>query len=573
MRSGGFTQHHALTVDAASVMRNAVGMARVRGHAQATPLHVAATLLASESGLLRRACLLSHRAVAPLQWRALEVCFNVALNRLPAAINRGQASLSNALVAALKRAQAQQRRGCIEQQQAQPGKVDMEELLVSILDDPSVSRVMREAGFHTTLVKESVEETLRSYNYAGINSPSVGYSCRSNQKQHLPELSSLTASNPSPAAESFSKDMKSLLEALASPKRTNTAILGEETHYANSIIREMMVCIDSGNVPDGLKSVQFISPQVFSSLPLSKDEAERKLAELNRDLNKLCWSGGVILYVGDLRWTLGRSEAQDSNSSYSSVEHVIMEVGRMLRFYTDRLSLLGSATYETYMRCRTGKPSLETQWRLQPMVIPPGRPRLCLQSSVLAKDHKAEEGENCCSNSFPSWLQQYKKDLTCTKDSPSLEVHTSGKMSPDLSKKWSQNGVHIGYACSSNTNENSMIEDSHLQQQSSLNSTIKHNVTVENFPLTYSGQIPSDLHWSIMGSSSLESIEKLTKNVAAACDESESRADVETALTLGRSSPNDHDSDSNPSKRIKKQDDGQIWWQKSANASSLWAEN
>ncbi|CAN7062976.1 unnamed protein product, partial [Brassica rapa subsp. trilocularis] len=50
------------------------------------------------------------------------LCFNVALNRLPTNPNplfQTQPSLSNALAAALKRAQAHQRRGCVEQQQSQ----------------------------------------------------------------------------------------------------------------------------------------------------------------------------------------------------------------------------------------------------------------------------------------------------------------------------------------------------------------------------------------------------------------------------------------------------------------------
>ncbi|VVB10862.1 unnamed protein product [Arabis nemorensis] len=51
-----------------------------------------------------------------------------------------------------KRAHAHQRRRCVEQQQSQQNqpfiavKVELEQLVVSILDDPSVSRVMREAG-------------------------------------------------------------------------------------------------------------------------------------------------------------------------------------------------------------------------------------------------------------------------------------------------------------------------------------------------------------------------------------------------------------------------------------------
>nr|KYP34738.1 hypothetical protein KK1_044262 [Cajanus cajan] len=85
MRSGVCALQQTLTAEAASVLKHSLGLARRRGHAQVTPLHVAATLLSLRGSSLRRACLKSqpHQTSHPLQCRALELCFNVALNRLP----------------------------------------------------------------------------------------------------------------------------------------------------------------------------------------------------------------------------------------------------------------------------------------------------------------------------------------------------------------------------------------------------------------------------------------------------------------------------------------------------------
>lgn len=182
MRSGGCTLQQALTVEAASMVKQAVNLARRRGHAHVTPLHVANTMLTSSTGILRTACLDSHSH--PLQCKALELCFNVALNRLPSSTSSPMLghhahhpSLSNALVAAFKRAQAHQRRGSIENQQ-QPllaVKVELEQLIISILDDPSVSRVMREAGFSSTQVKSNVEQAV-SLQICEANTPVSGKS-------------------------------------------------------------------------------------------------------------------------------------------------------------------------------------------------------------------------------------------------------------------------------------------------------------------------------------------------------------------------------------------------------------
>lgn len=168
MRTRGCTVQQALTLEALSVVNQAMVLARQRGHSQVTPLHVANTLLASSSssssnGLFRAACLRSHSH--PLHCKALELCFNVALNRLPASPVQ-HLSLSNALLAAFKRAQAHQRRGAIESHQQHqhqlvpPVKIEIEQLIISVLDDPSVGKVMREAGFSSSLVKTNVEQAL-----------------------------------------------------------------------------------------------------------------------------------------------------------------------------------------------------------------------------------------------------------------------------------------------------------------------------------------------------------------------------------------------------------------------------
>ncbi|CAN1228671.1 Protein SUPPRESSOR OF MAX2 1 [Linum grandiflorum] len=156
-----------LTPEASTVLNQSIAEAGRRSHGQTTPLHVAATLLSSPSGYLREACVNSHpNSSHPLQCRALQLCFSVALERLPttAADPGTDPPISNALAAALKRAHAHQRKGCPEQPQQSvlAVKVELEQLIVSILDDPSVSRVMREAKFSSPAVKATIEKSLTS---------------------------------------------------------------------------------------------------------------------------------------------------------------------------------------------------------------------------------------------------------------------------------------------------------------------------------------------------------------------------------------------------------------------------
>ena len=211
MRAGGCAVQQALAAEAAAVVRQAVALARRRGHAQVTPLHVASAML-SAAGLLRAACLRSHSH--PLQCKALELCFNVALNRLPTAAavmfhhhhGGGAAAhhapvLSNALVAAFKRAQAHQRRGSVDTQQ-QPVlavKIELEQLVISILDDPGVSRVMREAGFSSAEVKANVEkQAVISSSEQSSNTASSGASASPNPPKQANKKARLAIVNAFP---------------------------------------------------------------------------------------------------------------------------------------------------------------------------------------------------------------------------------------------------------------------------------------------------------------------------------------------------------------------------------------
>ncbi|KAL6965202.1 hypothetical protein U1Q18_036256 [Sarracenia purpurea var. burkii] len=464
MRAGACTIQQTLTSEAASVLKHSLSLARRRGHAQVTPLHVAATLLASSTSrpsLLKRACLKSQPPSPPhqtlissshhLHSRALELCFNVALTRLPTTpspLLHAQPSLSNALIAALKRAQAHQRRGCIEQQQQQQQpllaiKVELEQLILSILDDPSVSRVMREAGFSSTAVKNNLDQDSSpssifqcytsssggpysspcspsqqpdqsTYSGSAVIKPSsfwkthfLTYNSEPNplflfQPQKKLPINSLTDS-----AGSVKEDIELVLEVLLRKKRRNTVIVGDSVSIPEGLVAELMDRVEKGrDVPHELKSVNFI--KLFTSLlPLrfmKREVVDQNLSELKKKVDSLTTGegggGGVIVYAGDLKWTVDDktvndergargevgllSNAEGSLSGYNPVDHLVAEIGRLLSNYSNinsKVWLVATANYQTYMKCQMKQPSLEIQWSLQTVSVPSGGLGLSLHTT------------------------------------------------------------------------------------------------------------------------------------------------------------------------------------------------
>ncbi|KAG9455038.1 hypothetical protein H6P81_007942 [Aristolochia fimbriata] len=458
MRAGGCAVQQSLTAEAASIVKQAVSLARRRGHAQVTPLHVANTMLASSTGLLRTACLQSHSH--PLQCKALELCFNVALNRLPASTSSAgpilggggpgihhhhhHPSLSNALVAAFKRAQAHQRRGSIENQQ-QPllaVKVEVEQLIISILDDPSVSRVMKEAGFSSTQVKNNVEQTLISFDNI---SPSSNTTTKPKETNLL--ISNTTTTTPTTTTTTTttspttttdgkvirSEDVKGVLENLIfNKKRRSTVVVAECLTTAEGVVKGVMDKVDKGgkDVPEELMNVQFVSLPLFSFGHLSKEEVEQRLGEIGC-LVKRCStvgrSSGAVLYLGDLKWAAeyyrasSNSTEQSRSYNYSPVEHMIVELGRLVcgaapESGASRLWLMGIATYQTYMRCRIGHPSLETIWALHPLTIPVDSLGLSLNPEYSSDQLRSKISSGDGTSSWSLLLDGVEKQLSCCSD-------------------------------------------------------------------------------------------------------------------------------------------------------------
>ncbi|KAI3471743.1 hypothetical protein Pfo_028396 [Paulownia fortunei] len=412
MRAGGCAVQQALTAEAAAMVKQAVALAKRRGHAQVTPLHVANTMLAASSGLLRVACLQSHSH--PLQCKALELCFNVALNRLPASSSSPMLghhsqypSISNALVAAFKRAQAHQRRGSVENQQ-QPllaVKIELEQLIVSILDDPSVSRVMREAGFSkfsSSSSNKSKENRLLSLQ---PSSPPTS--------QNERKISKPTASEPTK-----NDDVNIIIETLLTRrKRRSLVIVGECISNIESTVKGLMDRVDKGEVPEALREVKFISiPPLYSFCNLHRDLVEQKMGELTCLVKSLV-PKGVVLYLGDLNWISEyRVNLEQERSYYCSVEHMIMELGRLVCGIGEigRFWLMGIATFQTYMRCRTGYHSLETVWRLHPVTIPANSLGLSLISQ--SNEHSEVRQRRAENGSCQLLLTNGEVKLTCCAD-------------------------------------------------------------------------------------------------------------------------------------------------------------
>ncbi|KAL8223489.1 hypothetical protein R6Q57_018964 [Mikania cordata] len=421
MRAGLSTIQQTLTSEAATVLNHSIAEAGRRNHSQTTPLHVAATLLASPTGFLRQACIRSHpNSSHPLQCRALELCFSVALERLPAATSSPvvtEPPVSNALMAALKRAQAHQRRGCPEQQQ-QPllaVKVELEQLVISILDDPSVSRVMREASFSSPAVKATIEQSLSSAGSIPVNRNLYLNPRLHQQNQQKPVETSVSSyspvnlySNPllnqrkndetsvsssssarnlylnprlqqqqeqqgslslNQSGQQRDDDVKRVIEIMTKPKKKNPILVGELE--PDPIRREILRRVESSEFKIEGESKNFEVISIVKEILPMQDKSLipmkiKKLCDSIDDSIGSCDSKCMIIDLGDLKWLVEQPPA----TMVSSVgRESVTEMAKVVTKFTGKVWLIGTATCETYLRCQVYHPSMETDWDLQAVPI------------------------------------------------------------------------------------------------------------------------------------------------------------------------------------------------------------
>lgn len=378
-----------LTPDAAAVLSRAAADASRRRHAHTTPLHAAAALLSGPAPLLRDACVAGLASPHPLRCRALDLCFAVALDRLPTstehqhhhdgAFHAAPAAppLSNALVAALKRAYAHHRRIGSGGVEADDHRVGVPHLVLAILDDPSVARVMREASFSSTAVKAAM---LRSLSDPAAPDSGVYANTRVLNRQ----------------ASHREEEMTKVVEVLKRGKKRNPVLVGD-TVDVDAVVQEVVTMIQRQRL--GNARVISFPKELGDLVDLDRAELVAKIKELGEVIRSellapASKSAGVVVNLGNLQWlveqrcaALGEQEKR-KDVVLDTARAAVAEMARILKQSGEgehRVWVIGTATCATYLKCQVYHPALESEWDLQAVPItprPPPPPSLGLSPSV-----------------------------------------------------------------------------------------------------------------------------------------------------------------------------------------------
>lgn len=385
------TARQCLTPEAAQALDEAVAVARRRAHPQTTSLHAVSALLSLPSSSLRETCSRARNSAysSRIQFKALELSLGVSLDRLPSSpVRTDEPPVSNSLMAAIKRSQANQRRQPesfhLYQQQQQASsvstvKVELQNLVLSILDDPVVSRVFGEAGFRSCDIKlailRPVHQLLRYSRYRGpptfLCNLTGDYSDSCRRNFGFPFLGF-------PGLSNGDENSRRIGELLLRNKGRNPLLVGacaiDALHrFCEALERRKGGCF----LPSELYGLNVIRIENDVSNLINENSNEglvkSRFEEVSRRVEEHCSGCGVAVSYGDLKELIG------DDASVATASCIAGELRGLLHLHGGKLWLIGAAaTYETYLKFLRRFPSAEEDWDLQllPITSPSPAPAL-----------------------------------------------------------------------------------------------------------------------------------------------------------------------------------------------------
>lgn len=391
------TARQCLTEEAARALDDAVTVARRRSHTQTTSLHAVSALLALPSSTLREACARARSsAYSPrLQFRALELSVGVSLDRLPTTKAQEEPPISNSLMAAIKRSQANQRRHpetfhLYQQLQNQSNiinanssssppsistvKVELKHFILSILDDPIVSRVFGEAGFRSFDIKIAILNPPTNYRFSKTTRCPPLFLCNLSDMELSKRGFNFPFSGPL-GDEGLDENSRRIGEVLVKKSGKNPLLVGV---CANDALNDFVDVVRKGKVGilpreiDGL-GVVYLEKEISDFLGRgggSEELMRFKFKEVD-DLVEACKGPGVVVSYGELKVFVKDGHGE----SVEAVNYVVSQLTRLVEVHRGRLWLIGSAAnYDSYMKFLARFPSTEKDWDLHFLTITSSRP-------------------------------------------------------------------------------------------------------------------------------------------------------------------------------------------------------
>lgn len=249
-------------------------------------------------------------------------------------------------------------------------KVELQNLIVSILDDPLVSRVFGEAGFRSCDIKMATLRPGNSFHPSQLFGYTSRYKraspplflCNLGAGENCSDVGSKGFSFPFMGCFSGDESLRRIGEVMLRGKKRCPLLLGIS---ADDSLRSFLETVQkkiSGVLPDGLSGLCVVCVKDEISRFLSGDCDEEPLKSRFDEAERAAESGtggGVVVSFGDLEALVGEDIVVDR------LRFLVGKFARLVDLFGGKLWLIGAATtYEVYFKVLNRFPTIEEDWQL-----------------------------------------------------------------------------------------------------------------------------------------------------------------------------------------------------------------
>lgn len=268
-------------------------------------------------------------------------------------------------------------------------KVELKHLILSILDDPIISRVFGEAGFRSYDIKLALLQPLPpSRIFPRLTTPPV-FLC-----------------NLEPVRTGFDENCRRIVEVISRKSKRNPLLMGV---YAKSAFKSFIECVKMNNkggvFPLELNGLSVVSIEKEIWGFVREGGSGRKVfEEVGRVVEEQCsGAGGVVVCYGEVEVFV--NERVDVGVGF-----VVSELTRLLGVHGGKVWLMGVAgTSEVYAKFLRLFPSVDKDWDLHLLTMTSATPSmegLYPKSSLM--------GSFVPFGGFFSTPSEFKNSLSCT---------------------------------------------------------------------------------------------------------------------------------------------------------------